>query len=149
MRPESSPKAGGLLVKRRFSKERIIGVLREQETGGTGSRSRDFVVGRPITPAWRCAGWRLTTGSVETAFAWPRSTLGYMTPEEFASPHRGHAPDGMTTSAKRAQYHQPELSSRVPGPWGQGRVMENSGPDMVGIFLFAAVLQTCFDICRV
>ncbi len=111
--------------------------------GGTGSRSRAFIVGRRSTPttspvparqsksasrcparvscgSWtarprpadcprpsfsktarRCAGWRLTTGPIETAFAWPHSAPGYMTPEEFASPHRGHAPDGMTTSAKR------------------------------------------------
>jgi putative transposase len=41
----------------------------------------------------------------------PHSALGYQTPEEFASSHQGHAPGGMTTSAKGAQYHQPELST--------------------------------------
>ena len=41
----------------------------------------------------------------------PHAALGYMTPEEFASSHRGHAPDGMTTSVKGAQYQQPELST--------------------------------------
>ena len=41
----------------------------------------------------------------------PHSSLGYQTPEEFASSHQGHAPGGMTTSAKGAQYRQPELST--------------------------------------
>jgi len=41
----------------------------------------------------------------------PHSALGYQTPEEFASSHQGHAPGGMTTSAKGAQYRQPELST--------------------------------------
>ena len=41
----------------------------------------------------------------------PHSSLAYQTPEEFASSHQGHAPDGMTNSAKGAQYHQPELST--------------------------------------
>ena len=41
----------------------------------------------------------------------PHSSLGYKTPEEFASSHQGHAPGGMTTSAKGAQYQKSELSN--------------------------------------
>ena len=40
----------------------------------------------------------------------PHSALGYQTPEEFASSHQGHAPGGMTTSAKQAHHHETELS---------------------------------------
>ena len=40
----------------------------------------------------------------------PHSALAYKTPKEFAASHQGHAPGGMTTSAKKAHYHQPELS---------------------------------------
>jgi hypothetical protein len=40
----------------------------------------------------------------------PHSSLGYRTPGEFVSSHQGHASDAMTTSAKGAQYQQPELS---------------------------------------
>ena len=40
----------------------------------------------------------------------PHSALGYLTPEEFASSHQGHAPRGMTSSAKGAHYHETELS---------------------------------------
>ena len=35
MRQESSPKEEDFRMKRRFTEEQIIGILREQETGGT------------------------------------------------------------------------------------------------------------------
>ena len=40
----------------------------------------------------------------------PHSSLGYKTPEEFASSLRGHALAEMTTNAQRGQNHQPGLS---------------------------------------
>ena len=55
-------------MKRRFTEEPIIGILREQEAGGAlkeiirrhmGSRSRPFIAGSPNTAVWRprtCAG---------------------------------------------------------------------------------------------
>ncbi|MFQ6017067.1 MAG: IS3 family transposase [Kiloniellaceae bacterium] len=54
----------------------------------------------------------------ETIEAWrrdynterPHSSLGYITPEEFASSLRGHALGEMTTSAQPVQNHQPGLS---------------------------------------
>ena len=62
---------------------------------------RDLEDARRIIEAWR----------LDYNARRPHSALGYQTPEEFASSHQGHAPGGMTTSAKGAQYHHPELSS--------------------------------------
>jgi len=61
---------------------------------------------RRIHAPLRREGWRCNDNA-----HWPHSALGYMTPEELASSHQGHAPDGMTASEEGAQYQQPELST--------------------------------------
>jgi putative transposase len=60
----------------------------------------DLEDARKTIEAWRC----------DYNAHRPHSALGYMTPEEFASSHQGHAPDGMTTSPQHGQNQQPGLS---------------------------------------
>ncbi len=55
---------------------------------------------REIIEAWR----------IDYNTSRPHSSLGYATPEEFASSLQGHAPGEMTTSARHGQNQQPGLS---------------------------------------
>ncbi len=55
---------------------------------------------REIIEAWR----------IDYNTSRPHSALAYATPEEFASSLQGHAPGGMTTSARPGQNQQPGLS---------------------------------------
>jgi len=106
--------------------ESFNGRFRDECLNGHGFR--DLEDARKTIEAWRR----------DFSAPRPRSALGYMTPEEFASSHRGYAPDGMTTSAKRRAISSTRTLKPSDRFWGPGQIgdldtllgfAENKGAD--------------------